>query len=381
MMKVLFLPLFQMNTGHHKVADTLIDFLHRQFPWVESKKIDFLSYCNELMEKMVSGAYLRWIRSHPASYHRVYKTFMYEESLRLEFVSFEPWLPYFEGKMKKMLEQERPDLIVCTHSFPSRILQQLKRKKVLAIPVVNVYTDFFMNSIWGKRFIDYHFVPHQEAKGELIVKHGIDERRIVVTGIPVHDTFMKMPEVRRRRQPTHVLVAGGNQGLGNMTAFLRAARTSTLFRYSVLCGANKQLYHEIASWQLPHIRPLPYINSPEEMNQLYDEADAVITKPGGVTISELLHKRIPIFTIDCLPGQERINWQYLRRNGLIYHLAEPGNGERKMIRLLTDDVEKNRFFRRVSDYFAGVEKTGQEALAEVVTAMPQQRMAWRAFRP
>ncbi|WP_255351062.1 hypothetical protein, partial [Geobacillus sp. ZGt-1] len=32
MMKVLFLPLFQMNTGHHKVADTLMDFLRRQFP-------------------------------------------------------------------------------------------------------------------------------------------------------------------------------------------------------------------------------------------------------------------------------------------------------------------------------------------------------------
>ncbi|MED3663851.1 UDP-N-acetylglucosamine--LPS N-acetylglucosamine transferase [Geobacillus stearothermophilus] len=380
MMKVLFLPLFQMNTGHHKVADTLIDFLRRQFPAVESKKIDFLSYCNELMEKMVSEAYLRWIRSHPASYHRVYKTFMYQEPPRFEFVSFEPWLPYFKSKMKKMLEQERPDLIVCTHSFPSRILQQLKRKQALFVPVVNVYTDFFMNSVWGKRFIDYHFVPHPEAKWELVTKYGIDEGRIVVTGIPVHDAFRITTETRRKRWPAHILVAGGSQGLGNMMAFLRAAQASTLFRYSVLCGANRQLYDEISSWNLPHIRPLPYIADPEEMNRLYDEVDAVVTKPGGVTVSELLHKRIPMFTIDCLPGQERINLQYLQRNGLIYHLAEPDRGERAMLRLLNDDVEKNRFFRRVSDYFAGVEKTGQEALAEMVAAMPRRR-AQRVLHP
>ena len=111
-----------------------------------------------------------------------------------------------------------------------------------------------------------------------------------------------------------------------------------------------------------------------------DEVDAVVTKPGGVTVSELLHKRIPMFTIDCLPGQERINLQYLQRNGLIYHLAEPDRGERAMLRLLNDDVEKNRFFRRVSDYFAGVEKTGQEALAEMVAAMPRRR-AQRVLHP
>ncbi|NNV07256.1 UDP-N-acetylglucosamine--LPS N-acetylglucosamine transferase [Geobacillus sp. C56-T2] len=380
MMKVLFLPLFQMNTGHHKVADTLIDFLQRQIPAVESKKIDFLSYCNELMEKMVSEAYLRWIRSHPGSYHRLYKTLMYQELSRFELMPFEPWLPYFESKMKKMVEQERPDLIVCTHSFPSRILQRLKRKRALAVPVVNVYTDFFMNSVWGKRFIDYHFVPHQEAKWELMTTYGLDPARIVVTGIPVHDVFTNRAEGRRKRQPAHVLVAGGNQGLGNMMAFLQAARTSARFRYSVLCGANRQLYEEIASWQLPHIRPLPYITDPEEMNRLYDDADAVVTKPGGVTVSELLHKRIPIFAVDCLPGQERINLQYLQRNGLIYHLSGPEQVEQEMFRLLTDDVEKNRFFRRVSDYFAGLEKTAQEALAEMVAAMPQ-RVAWRVLRP
>jgi processive 1,2-diacylglycerol beta-glucosyltransferase len=379
MMKILVLPLFQMNTGHHKVADTLINFLQKQFPYVFCKKIDFLSYCNELMEKMVSEMYLRWIRSHPASYHRVYKTFMYHDVHRLELVSFEPWLPYFESKMKKMLEREKPELIICTHSFPSRILQRLKRKKMIHVPVINVYTDFFINSVWGKRNIDYHFVPHADAKRELMTKYHIEERRIAVTGIPVHEVFMaKHSEAKRKRRPFHLLLAGGNQGLGNIIDFLKKAKDSHLFRYSVLCGANKKLYDEIASWKHPHIRPFPYISSPQEMNRLYNEVDAVITKPGGVTVSEVLHKQLPIFTIDYLPGQEQINLQYLEKRGLVYNLSGLRHYEQKIFHVLTDEIEKNRFYRRVHEYFSEIEKTAQDALEKMVAAMCEG--SYRALR-
>jgi processive 1,2-diacylglycerol beta-glucosyltransferase len=373
MMKILVLPLFQMSTGHHKVADTLIVFLQRQFQDVYCKKIDFLSYCNELMEKMVSEMYLRWIRSHPASYHRVYKTFMYHDVHRLEFVAFEPWLPYFENKMKKMLEKEKPTLIICTHSFPSRILQRLKRKKMIQTPVINVYTDFFINSVWGKRDIDYHFVPHADAKQELMAKYHIDEKQIIVTGIPVHEVFMtKHSELQGKRRPFHLLLAGGNQGLGNIVDFFKKVENSRLFRYSVLCGTNKKLYDEIASWKHPYIRPFSYISSPQEMNRLYNEVDAVITKPGGVTVSEVLYKQLPIFTIGYLPGQEQINLQYLEKHGLIYNLTGLRDYERKIVHVLTDEIEKNRFYRRVHEYFSQIEKTAQDALKEIV-AMYQGR--------
>lgn len=35
---------------------------------------------------------------------------------------------------------------------------------VIDIPVVNVYTDFFINDIWGKRGIDYHLVSDVSMK-------------------------------------------------------------------------------------------------------------------------------------------------------------------------------------------------------------------------
>ncbi|MCB6704879.1 hypothetical protein LI092_10315, partial [Streptococcus parasanguinis] len=71
---------------------------------------------------------------------------------------------------------------------------------------------------------------------------------------------------------------------------------------------------------MKHIIPVPYIQSRKEMSRLYDEADAIITKPGGVTISEVIQKKLPIFIHSVLPGQEEINLAFLKQHGLVFEL-------------------------------------------------------------
>lgn len=125
------------------------------------------------------------------------------------------------------------------------------------------------------------------------------------------------------------------------------------------------LYKEILRWKQPHIRPLRYISSIEEMNRLYEEADAIITKPGGVTVSEALHKHLPLFTIDYLPGQEQINLRYLEEKRLIYNLSELSHYEQKIWHVLHGEMKRSRFLRRVAEYFAQIQQTA-EALQQIV---------------
>ena len=72
--------------------------------------------------------------------------------------------------MEQLLAEEKPDLIVCTHGFPSYLLSQLKMKGKCNVPIINVYTDFFINNVWGKEGIDLHFLPSKEVKEQLIKK-------------------------------------------------------------------------------------------------------------------------------------------------------------------------------------------------------------------
>ncbi|GAC91784.1 UDP-N-acetylglucosamine:LPS N-acetylglucosamine transferase [Anoxybacillus flavithermus NBRC 109594] len=362
MMNILVLPLFQMPSGHHQVADAIMYSLQHRFPNVSCEKLDFLSYCNEQVEKRVADFYLRWISLSPHSYEWMYQRWM----KKFEQPAMEPWLLYFEKKMKRLFQEKKPDLVICTHSFPSHVLQRLKQRGAITVPVINVYTDFFLSGIWGKTAIDYHFVPHKDAKRLLCTMFHVEPRRVIVTGIPIHEQIVPVQK-RKRRKNKRILVAGGNQGLGKIKQFLMNA-THTQLTYDVLCGKNETLYHEIKSWNNPRIRPYRYISDPAKMNELYDKVDAIVTKPGGVTMSEVLAKRLPAFTLSYLPGQEQMNLHYLRKKGLIYFLRDNEPYDQQLLRVLMNEEEMNEWEKRIDGYWLEHEKTAQEALAEWIEA-------------
>ncbi|RCK12651.1 hypothetical protein DT075_09355 [Bacillus licheniformis] len=68
--------------------------------------------------------------------------------------------------MQQIIAEKKPDIVFCTHALPSYLLNRLKGQ-FPDMKVVNVYTDFFVNRIWGREKIDYHFAPIQT---ELLLK-------------------------------------------------------------------------------------------------------------------------------------------------------------------------------------------------------------------
>ena len=47
-----------------------------------------------------------------------------------------------------------------------------------------------------------------------------------------------------------------------------------------------------------------------------DASDYMVSKPGGLTVSEALAKELPLILIDPIPGQEDRNSEFLLNNGL-----------------------------------------------------------------
>ena len=267
--------------------------------------------------------------------------------------SFRWYQHIFLKKLEQLLQDEKPDAIVCTHGFPSYLLSQLKMKGKCNVPVINVYTDFFINNVWGREGIDVHFVPSQEVKETLIRKHQIPSERIIITGIPVHEEISKTAYKLINRNQPKILIAGGNSGLGGILKLSAELKKSTHFDFLVLCGNNHKLYDEILSWNLDHIKPLPYLSSRSDMNKLYEEVDAIVTKPGGVTISEALRKRLPVFVHAFLPGQEEINLTYLKKQKLIFELGHQESLEEQLIAILKNPIKMNRWEQSITSLSKG----------------------------
>ena len=126
--------------------------------------------------------------------------------------------------------------------------------------------------------------------------------------------FLKFPINHKNGDRPKILISGGNSGLGGILKLSNELKKASHYDFLVLCGNNKKLFNEILSWNVEHVKGLPYISSRAEMNKLYNQVDAIITKPGGVTVSEALRKRLPIFVHSVLPGQEQINLHVFKKS-------------------------------------------------------------------
>ncbi|MGD6817231.1 MGDG synthase family glycosyltransferase [Metabacillus sp. 113a] len=331
MKKVLVLPLFTMESGHHRSANALAEALQKHDPELQCEKVDFLSFVNAGLEKFISTLYLTWIKRFPSAYSTFYRLFFNKKSDIVQSA----YEAIFLEKMEQLIEVKKPDLIVCTHSFPSFLVDKLKRYGVCDVPVLNLYTDFFINGLWGKEKVDLHCVPSKDIKNELL-EMGIEEDKIIVSGILANDRLNRRKMNRYSDEKIHVILSGGSLGLGKNLPNLLQFSNSGLVEYKVLCGSNKALFEKVENLGSPHITPLPYIASAEQMNQLYGWADAIVTKPGGVTISESIRKKLLIFIHSVLPGQEEVNLDYLTNRGLAEKIDGSRPFEEQLLSFVSD---------------------------------------------
>ncbi|SDJ82672.1 MGDG synthase family glycosyltransferase [Sediminibacillus albus] len=311
MKKVLILPFLQIPSGHHQVADSIIDGLAKLDSRIACKKIDILAYTFGRIESIVSGTYLKWIHHFPKTYSWLYHRSVYDGIQQQK--QFKAYQLLFAYAMKKVLDEEKPDAVICTHALPSYIMNQIKQTENIAIPLINIYTDFFAHRLWGIEQVDMHLVSSLIMRDDLINK-GARPSSIYVTGIPTHADIRQTALQHNNNKA--VLITGGSLGVGRMETLLNIPEKNQ-YQYFVLCGKNKNLYEKLCKRKHGSIIPLPYIDSRKEMDQLYDQVNAIVTKPGGVTISECIRKRKPAFVYHALPGQEEINLQHLKQLGIV----------------------------------------------------------------
>lgn len=349
--EALFLPFMQIPTGHHHVADALMYDLQKN---TACDKVDILSYSYGKAEGLVSSAYLKWIEVLPGAYDWLY-CFLASKQMpkrNRQFI-YEALFNYY---LKKLVNEYDPTIMFFTHCLPSNIASVLKQKRKLDAVTVNVYTDYFVNRVWGIEGIDYHFVPSLDVK-KFLLQSGVKEERIFLTGIPVHPAFRSEPVQSEVKNQINVLVTGGSLGVGAIDKLLPVKTVNSDINYYVLCGKNQALYRQLRSAKRTNITPIPYVSSKEKMNILYEMADAVITKPGGVTVSECLIKRKPIFVSGALPGQEKINLERLKQMGLIIPLdLQADSAEEALINYFADEAMRKRYDEKLHEYHCILDK-------------------------
>ncbi|MDF2813842.1 MAG: UDP-N-acetylglucosamine--LPS N-acetylglucosamine transferase [Paenibacillus sp.] len=276
------------------------------------------AFLHPTLAPWIFSAYRKTLISQPKLYGMVYRS-QYKKSLnRITQLALHR---IFYSQTSELIQQLKPDTIVCTHPFPNIVVSRLKRAG-LNVPLCTVITDYDAHGTWINPEVDKYLVSTAEVKDKLMQK-GVPDHSIEVTGIPVHPNFREQhnrEELRQQfglKQMPTVLVMGGGWGMvdkENLMSYLTCWRDRIQFIYCM--GNNEKLRQELAEqaeFQHPNIHLLAFTR---EIDKLMDVSDLLITKPGGMTCSEGLAKGIPMLFYSPLPGQEEENCQYFTEQGL-----------------------------------------------------------------
>jgi processive 1,2-diacylglycerol beta-glucosyltransferase len=311
------------GTGHTRAAEALAQGISLLTPSVHTQIFELSRELHPLTSMFMFRSYLKMITACPSLWKKIYQFKQNEPASNWsKFVIYQ----LFHRKMGNLLEQVKPNLVVCTHPFSSLSVSRLKG---LGCPLrlCTVLTDFYAHGAWVQPEVDLYLVCSEEAKNQLI-KMGITKNRIFVTGIPTKSDFWKKKnkqEVRRKLElkdlPT-VMIMGGGLGLGGIWNISHVVKKWKETLQLIICtGYNETLKRSLSqdeSFQHPHIHILGFMDNIAEW---IDASDLIVTKPGGLTCFEVLLKGTPMLLYQPIPGHEEENCNFLVKRNLAIRIG------------------------------------------------------------
>jgi processive 1,2-diacylglycerol beta-glucosyltransferase len=338
---------------------------------------DILDFTPPLFRRSYAKGYLDIVKSVPELWG-----YMYARSDRRALLPHRKQIRTVFNKLntRKFLEfydELAPDATICTHFMPLEILATRARQEGVGRAPFCVVTDFAVHALWIVEGVARYYVATEEARRQLLRK-GQPPERVQLAGIPVDPIFGRSEpsEAARRRLglrpdlPLLLLLSGGC-GVGPACELVRSLRELTApCQLLVVAGNNAELKQEAeeAAAALPF--PCKVFGFVNNMHELMDAAEIVISKPGGLTSSEVLAKGKPLVVIDPIPGQEQRNCEHLLEAGAAVRLFEIEDAPCKIGALLADPARRSRM--AASARALGRPQAAAEIVADVLNAAATQ---------
>ncbi|MBB6689775.1 glycosyltransferase [Cohnella xylanilytica] len=310
-----------------------------------------------------------------------------------------PGVRWLNGLGRRTLLQavkaDRPAAVVCT--FPFGGVGAALRRAGLYVPVFTVITDYHLHNRWLQTQADRYYAATAELAAEL-KERGVDRGRIVVSGIPVRETFRAglrraadsesggansaidgtdsaidggdcamdggdsaigsadsagfAPASGRKPPGTILYLSGTHATIADTLRSVKLLLRLPGIRIDVVCGRNDKLRRELERDFKREARVTVH-GFVETMPELMRRASCIVTKAGGITLTEAVQAGTPLLIYKPQPGQELENARYFLAQGaarIAYNAAELTD---QAARLLERSEIRERMARRYRELNGG----------------------------
>jgi UDP-N-acetylglucosamine:LPS N-acetylglucosamine transferase len=328
--------------GHRSAANSIAAALALKFPdQVQTSIINpIFEHPTSILLHQAEKHYDRAVSQYPKWWRFAYDitntkstSFLLENTLTLALFR----------NIHHLIKELLPDVIISTNLMfgapTGLVLSALK----MSIPFYMVVTDFAdVHSMWFNANPDRFYVASDLVRSRA-VSCGIDPQKIIISGIPVNPVFsFHHPQKSELKKSlgldpnlTTFLIVGSRRVSG-IPEFIRSLELLTQpFQVVVIAGGDNALYEQCSSqaWSFP----IHFKNFVTDMPEWMLASDLLITKAGGLIISEGLAAGLPIMMIDYLPGQEERNAKYVLEHRAGEIVTHPDDFSRLIASWLKND--------------------------------------------
>lgn len=378
-MKVLILTI-TAGEGHNATAAAIHEALSAR--GVESEVLDVYQKTNRLLYGIIAKGYLTASSDLKLLYSAVYSRLEKRKSDSYRTSITRTSQALILRRVYNHIREYKPDVIVYTHVFAGVLLDVIKEKKGLTARSVGITTDFTMHPFWEETLRTDRVVIPNEMLFPAARRKGLAERQICPIGIPIRAAFAAVRDKAEARRALGLdphmrtlLLMGGSMGYGDLPGTLCELDEMTEdFQIMVVCGNNKKAKSEIDSLTLrKRILTFGYTS---EIDLLMDAADCIVTKPGGLTTSEALAKRLPMIICNPIPGQEDRNTEFLLNSGTAMKISKTSRLA-DVIHQLFCTPDRIRIMQEAIDLIRKPNSTA--TLADLIVSLGEEKLAYESI--
>ncbi len=337
--------------GHNAAANALKNYIEKNNYDINTSVIDYIDYINHGLSKLTAAAYEACTKKIPQLYRASYnvRNMIPKKNHKSKLIS--------NTKSKKLIKEYAPNIVVCLHPFIVSEITDLKNKYNFNYDVFVLITDFDFHEGWISPGVNKYIVSSNFMRLRLLGK-GIPDFKIHTFGIPSSCSCTNKNSKIEARQKldlekniTTVLLVGGSFGAGKIQDILKNIIESALeVQIVVIAGKDAKLKNKLKEISSCYDNPIRILGFTERIFLYMDAADILITKPGGLTITEAIIKQLPMIIVNPIPGQEEENAAFLLNKGL----AVCANNKNISIHLkdLLEDKERIEDMQIISKRYA-----------------------------
>ncbi len=293
------------GNGHLQVSKTLHDMLNRNIDLDANSDIEnYEPYEQTLkpLDKFIDITYNKIFlpNSHKLLYRQIYDKSCLIFGSRINMFATRTSLVPF---IRYIFLIQKPDVIIQTFPFNSLYKPD--------IPNIVFITDYGVHNFWVDKKADHFFVATDYTK-DILIQKGVSQNQITVSGIPINTSFHLQNDSTK---VSSILLTFGASGIKFNKKFIKQIKNlhEEDIKISIICGKNKKLYSKLITSfdNFSNIEIYGYVNN---MHELVASHDLLITKPGGITLTEAIYSETPVIINKQLSvlGQEKYNINFIK---------------------------------------------------------------------